>query len=445
MTQALRQELASLVGEGGLLPHGAPLGWPQDSPPPVAHLAPGTEEEVAGVLERASREGWRVLPSGAGGNLRAGGVQEVEILLSTRRLGGMSFYEPADLTFTAGAGLPLPDLQEMTGRNKQWVPLDPVGWERSTVGGVAATGVSGPLRHLYGSPRDHILGLTVVAGDGRILRWGGQVVKNVAGFDVTRLCIGSRGGLGVITSVSARLFPLPEEDRILVLIGPSMEDLLPVAQLLFASPLPIATLEVMEPLGSAWAEEGAKAGMLIRLLGTRPQVEEMEARGRESAADWTGGNRRVEVVGGEESRRLFQRVSSWEEGADLVVRISLLPSKVEDLVERGRALQEALTQLVGGEARTALHYSWGVLRIAISGSSLPGGALGISDRVVRVLSELRDELEGEGGSLVLSHGPGELVKEIGPHGKMGGEGKIMAGLKREFDPKGILPLVGIGG
>jgi len=214
MTSSLRQELASLVSSEGLLPEGVPVRWPGDVSPPAVHLAPGTVEEVAGVLERASREGWRVLPSGAGSRLGRGSAQEAEVLLSTRRLGGMSFYEPTDLTFTAGAGLPFGDLQGITGRHKQWVPMDPAGWEGSTVGGIVATGASGPLRHAFGSPRDHVLGLTMVAGDGRILRWGGQVVKNVAGFDVTRLCIGSRGKLGVITSVSARLFPLPEEERL---------------------------------------------------------------------------------------------------------------------------------------------------------------------------------------------------------------------------------------
>jgi glycolate oxidase FAD binding subunit len=446
MTSSLRREMSSLVSDDGLLPEEPPFGWPNDVPPPAVHLAPGSEEEVAAVLERASKEGWRVLPCGAGTRLEGVCVQEVEILLSTRRLGGMTFYEPADLTFTAGAGIPFGDLQETTGRHGQWVPLDPVGWEKSTVGGMVATGASGPLRYAYGSPRDHVLGLTLVAGDGRILRWGGQVVKNVAGFDVTRLCIGSRGSLGVITSVSARLFPLPEEDRTLLLVGPSMEALLPVARALFASSLPFATLELIDPLGTVWMGDGPGAGpgagVALRLLGTRPQVEEMDARGRELIADWEGEARRVEVLGAEESRRLFHGVSSWEEGADLVLRLSLLPSRADTLVAKGRTLQEELSRLVGGDVRMALHLGWGVLRFALSGSELAGGNL---DPIVKALSELRRELEGEGGSLALSRGPAVLVQELGSFGRIGGEGEIMAGLKREFDPQGILPSGGWGG
>ena len=433
MTPSIRQELATLVSAEALLPEGRGEGWPRDVPLPPAFLEPGSQEEIALILERASREGWRVLPSGAGSWLHGGGAPEVDIVLSTRRLRAIEIYEPADLTFTAGAGLLFGDLQEAARANGQWLPLDPPGAEKGSLGGLVSTGVSGPLRHAYGSPRDHILGLTMVAGDGRVLRWGGRVVKNVAGFDVTRLSIGSWGALGVITSISARLFPLPEEDRTLLLTGPSAEDLLPAARQMALSALPFSTAELIDPLDSSWAGGGGGAGLALRLLGTRAQVEELDARGRGELGEWAAVGRDVVILGAEESRRFHKAQGSWEEGARLVLRLSLLPSKMEWLLARSRALAEEMGAV--GKGRLALHLGWGVLRIVFEEiPSEEGGMTGIG----RVLSTLRSELEEEGGSLILSEGPVGLLRSVGPWGSLGAEAGLVAGLKREFDPQGIL-------
>jgi len=434
VTASLRQALASLCSSGTLLPEGSIGVWPRDVPAPAAFLEPGSQDEVAQILEKASQEGWRVLPSGAGSWLQGGGAPEVDIVLSTRRLRKMELYEPADLTFTAGAGLPFRELKAATRENGQWLPLDPPGAGAGTLGGLVATGRAGPLRHAYGSPRDHILGLTIVAGDGRVLRWGGRVVKNVAGFDVTRLSIGSWGTLGVITSVSARLFPLPEEDRVLLLTGPSAVDLLPAARHMALSQLPFAAVDLMDPLYPVW--DGAEAGLALRLLGTMRQVEELEARGRAELGTCVGKGRGVVTLGAEEGQRFHEGFGSWERGARLVLRLSLLPSKMEWLMRRGSALIDEIGDTgTGGQARQALHPGWGVLRIAFE--ELPSRE-GVLVDLGRILSTLRGELEEAGGSLVLSEGPAELLRTVGPWGSSGVEERLVVGLKREFDPQGIL-------
>lgn len=431
MTPSIREEVAVLVSGESLLAQGSPTGWPEDVPPPEVHLAPGSEEEVSAVLERASREGWTVLPAGAGSWLGGGGTPEADILLSTRRMGGISFYEPADLTFTACAGTDFKELQETVGQHGQWVPLDPPGWDTGTLGGLVATGRAGPLRYAFGSPRDHVLGLTMVAGDGRVLRWGGRVVKNVAGFDVTRLLIGSFGALGVLTSVSARLFPLPEVDRTLLILGPTMEDLLPVSRALANSPLPLSSVELMDPLGPVGRGNGGGAALVVRLMGTRPQVAEMESRVRRLS----GGGCRLETPDPEAGRSVQEGLASWERGAELVVRLALLPSEVDSLVGRGRSLTQEVCHVGGGGSRLALHVGWGILRVAFHGLSARGKE---EESVCRILTRVREEMEKEGGSLVLSDGPTGLLRTMGPWGGMGGEANLMAGLKKEFDPSGIL-------
>ena len=435
MTASIRQELATLVSSEALLPEGTRGSWPKDVSPPSAFLEPGSEEEVSLVLERASREGWRVLPSGAGSWLQGRGAPEVDIVLSTRRLGEMHIYEPADLTFTAGAGLSFGRLQEATGANGQWLPLDPPGAAKGTLGALVSTGMAGPLRQAYGSPRDLVLGLTLVAGDGRVLRWGGRVVKNVAGFDVTRLSIGSWGSLGVITSVSARLFPLPEEDRTLLLPGPSAEDLLPVAREAGLSSLPLSAVELLDPLEPVWPGGGGRAGLAIRLLGSPAQVEEMEERGRKMLGGELGVGRKIVTLGPDESRGFHKALGRWEEGAGLVLRLSLLPTKMEELVAQARLLVHEIEEGGGGGVRLAFHLGWGVIRIAFD--ELPAHEEGM-EGLGRILLRFRSELEEEGGSLILSEGPADLLRRVGPSERPEAENILVAGLKRVFDPQGIL-------
>jgi glycolate oxidase FAD binding subunit len=157
---------------------------------------------------------------------------------------GIVEYEPADLTLTAMAGIRGRDLLSRTSSSGQWLPLDPPGWGDATLGGLLATGESGSVAQIYGRTRDLTLGLTLVAGDGRVLDVGGRVVKNVAGFDLVRLAVGSRGALGLITRASVRLFPRPERDVGLLVSAPSIDELLPAARSVITSPLPLAGAEL---------------------------------------------------------------------------------------------------------------------------------------------------------------------------------------------------------
>jgi len=407
---------------------------------------------VAAVLERASRERWRVLPAGLCTWLGGGGTPEVELVLSTRNLRDVEGYEPADLTFTAGAGIPWRDLRRKTAANGQWLPLDPPGFGAGSLGGVVATGVSGPLRHAYGAPRDHVLGVTLVSGDGRILRWGGTVVKNVAGFDVTRLSIGSWGALGVITSVSARLFPLPEADTTLLLRAPTAEDLFPRARAMALSSLPLSAVELLEPLEGVWPGRGSVEGigsdpgwevggevpgasggaaLVLRILGSETQAREMEARVmRDLAGEAVPAGVGVPALRGPESAAFHEALGEWEMGAALVLRMNLLPSLLEALLGEARELAARF-----GAMGLAGHVGWGTLRVAFRQVPTEGEE---ARDLTRALGELRRRLEAARGSLVLSQGPSGLLKEVGAWGATGPEVRLLRGLKEEFDPAGIL-------
>ena len=429
MTRSLRTFLEDMVSPGTLLPEGDGAGRDGWDLAPI--LAPPSEEEMARLLERASEEGWTVLPAGYGRWPAGGGPADVDLVISTRRLREISHYEPADLTFTAEAGISLSSLAEATAAHGQWLPLDPPGGDGGSLGAAVATGVAGPLRHWYGPPRDHVLGLTVVSGDGRVLRWGGRVVKNVAGFDVTRLCIGSWGALGIITSVSARLFPLPEVDATLVLEGRDAVSLLPQARAMALSSLPLAAVELLDPFGWEQAACRGTASLAVRLLGSRDEVDAMDSRVRRDL----GGEGEIRRLGSEESRAFHRRLGTWEEGADLVLRLVALPSLLREVVglaEESAAVMRGASNGTGAAVRMAAHVGAGVLRMALAGAPNDGGGV---KNWIEAVRGLRGRMERIGGSLTVSSGPSSLQREVGVWGGGGGEAALLRALKGQFDPR----------
>ncbi|MEM9366791.1 MAG: FAD-binding protein [Planctomycetota bacterium] len=136
--------------------------------------------------------------------------------VSLRGLSGVTQYEPSEFTFTAWAGTPVRELQRMLGENRQYLPFDPILCDAgATLGGTVATGIAGSGRMRYGGIRDFVLAVESVTGDGDVIRTGGQVVKNAAGFDVPKLMVGSLGQFGVMTQVTMKVFPMAPSQRTL--------------------------------------------------------------------------------------------------------------------------------------------------------------------------------------------------------------------------------------
>jgi glycolate oxidase FAD binding subunit len=196
---------------------------------PSLVVSPGDESEVASVLSAATARGLAVVARGGGTKLEWGSPPErCDIVLATSRIRGIVDHEPADLVCVVRAGTPLGLLQETLAATpgfRQRLMLDPPQGGAATVGGVVATGASGPLRTRFGTARDLAIGASFVLADGTRGRSGGKVVKNVAGFDVAKLLTGSLGTLAVVTEVAFRLHPLPEASRTVVLEARSVTDL----------------------------------------------------------------------------------------------------------------------------------------------------------------------------------------------------------------------------
>jgi glycolate oxidase FAD binding subunit len=169
-------------------------------------LAPSTLVELVDAVRSAPR----VIPVGAGTKSRLSAVPGEVARIALARLSGIVEYEPSEFTFTARAGTPLREIVAALGERGQYLPFDPMlAAAGATLGGTVAAGLSGPGRWRFGGLRDFILGVRFVDGEGRVLRMGGKVVKNAAGFDLPKFFVGSAGRFGVFAEVSFKVFPQP--------------------------------------------------------------------------------------------------------------------------------------------------------------------------------------------------------------------------------------------
>jgi len=174
---------------------------------------PTTITELATVVR--THDG-ALTPTGAGLHQSLGHAPVADATpITITGLTRVNDYIASDLTVTVEAGMTLGNLQDMLRVHRQWLPWDAPQHQHATIGGLLAAGLSGPLRHSAGTPRDWVLGMQFVTGDGRIIKSGGKVVKNVAGYDMHKLHIGALGTLGIIAEVSFKVAPIPEADEIM--------------------------------------------------------------------------------------------------------------------------------------------------------------------------------------------------------------------------------------
>lgn len=219
---------------------------------------------------RASRTPLRIV--GRGSWMNAGAPVPVGERLELSALHGIVEYEPGDLTLTARAATTLSELAQVTAAENQWIPLDPFGSPDGSIGATVATGAAGPLASAFGTPRDQVLGVEIVTGLGEVVRAGGRVVKNVAGFDITRLMIGAWGTLGALTEVTVRLRARPEADVTVAVQLDAREGAERARRWLRATPFTPYAAELASPSLAARAGLARDTQLLLRFGGNEPLV-----------------------------------------------------------------------------------------------------------------------------------------------------------------------------
>jgi glycolate oxidase FAD binding subunit len=367
-------------------------------------------------MQLATREGFTVECAGAGTRLGSGNPgTRVDLVLTTAAMTSVTEYEPADLVISALAGASLAQLADRVAAHNQFIALDPAVSPRSTIGSTVATGAAGPLRYAHGTPRDQTLGLEIVTGDGRVLHFGGRVVKNVAGYDIVRIMTGSRGTLAFITRVSMRLKPQPEVDRTAVVKAGSFAAIADITDAIMATKLDPAAIEIVsEPLARQ-LQDIVGWLLLVRVHGNADAVGDAVARIRSAA-----GAAVIDVADGATA---WRNLAALEAAAPVNIRFANLPSLLRDTT--ATALNTAELGGLDG-SRIAMHAGDGIVRVMADHTA---------SAATDVIARARVDMEQRGGTLIVDRMPNSAALDAFGHTD---NLRLMTSIKQVFDPAGIL-------
>jgi glycolate oxidase FAD binding subunit len=433
---SVRADLAALVAPSQVLTDSAACAaLAVDGKVPDWAVTPSSAEQVAAVLRYASEHHLAVIPSGHGTKVSMGNPpRRYDVALSLRELHRVIQYEPADLTISVEAGMAFGEFQNLVGRSGLWLPLDPRGGAESTVGGMIAANAAGPLRQGFGGPRDMVLGLKIATMDGKVVKTGGRVVKNVAGYDLGKLLTGSCGTLGVIVEASLKLFPKPPERATFAMRAGTLGIARDLHRSIRRSPLDPMRLVLLDSpaaalLGdSAAVPEATGVELWIELGGSNRVIERcmLELRRLASAVGATMGRRE----GAEEAWERVSNLALWLQPRyqDVTVLKAALPvAACEEFLSRAQQEAEAERITLVSFAQVGV----GIVHLCALQETLSATFGGL---VVRLRQAARDV----GGTLVIEHCPLDLKSHVDVWGPGGDDLEAMRKMKSAWDPNGVL-------
>ncbi|MFZ0911807.1 MAG: FAD-binding oxidoreductase [Candidatus Korobacteraceae bacterium] len=399
---------------------------------PALAVTPASADEVAGILRFANEHGLSVVPAGGFTRQQVGNLPpQIDVLLFTTRLTAVEHYDVGDLTVGIGAGCTVAQLSAMVAKDGLFFAGDPAQPERSTIGGLLATGLYGPLRHGYGGLRDYCIGVRFVTGDGRKGKGGGRVVKNVAGYDMMKLFIGSQGTLGIITSASFKLFPAPRQTRTFVAFFPSAAEALQFRSQVLRSPLDPICLELVSPQAHELLAPGSPAGagwsICVRAAGSETVLARYRTElGPAVVREMEGANEQ----GFWRALEDFSPLTAERNPRSLLISMTLPGRDVQPVLNEVSAVAESN------------HFSFAAIgRVGIGHllvSLWPGpDAEDLLLSFVNTVSGLRNRLPRDVSMAVL-HCPSEARHHISAWGPMPTDLESMRAVKMALDPKDIL-------
>ena len=434
----LLRSVAEIVGTAHCLEGADRAPYVVDGRTPCGVVLPGSVEEVARVVRAAAAAGVPVVPWGGGTQVsRGASPRGGALVIGLRRLGRVLEHEPGDLTATVEAGITLDALQGALGTRGQWLPLDPPSPGEATLGGVLATNAAGPRRQGYGTARDLVVGMRVVGADGEIVRAGGKVVKNVAGYDLVKLYIGSLGTLGIIVDATLKLRPRPEMQGACWATFPALDAAALAAAGLAGSELGPVALELLDArAGEACASAAglptaAGPGVLVAFEGLRPTVawEQGEAARRLRAA----GARDVAVLDASGTARALGAVRDARRviaSPIAVATAGVLPADVGAYLGAAAAAARA----ANFELASVAHAGHGLATLFLASGAAPRPAAATA----AVLAEWRDAARARGGHLVVEWAPLGVREACPVWDPPGPDVDLMRGLKARLDPQNVL-------
>jgi FAD/FMN-containing dehydrogenase len=383
--------LRALLGTTGVErdPHGIP------------RATPDTSDALSLVCRLAHEEGWKIRVEGRGTWLAPDAP--ADLVVSTSGMDQVVSVSPADLVATVQAGTPMEVLRRRLADYGMWLALDPPGRPERSIGSIVATATSGPLRHGFGPVRDHVLGCSVATGDGRLVNAGGRVVKNVAGYDLTKLHVGGFGGFGIIAEVHLRLRALPRADVTLLARG-TRDTLTSAGRDIVAGNLLPGALELLSPALAAEADWV----LATRLVGTDAAVQ-ADARRLTSLSELTWL-----PLPADRTAAFWSTAARGSLAGPVTLRLGVLGDGVDDAIDLlAHDLDEGLVSAGAGQ---------GMIRWT-------------GTAVLERLRALRRAAASREVPMTLERAPWAIRRALGHFGAYReGVGKIVGRLRGTFDP-----------
>jgi glycolate oxidase FAD binding subunit len=372
----------------------------------------GSIEEISDVMKLAAREGLAVAPRGSGTKMHIGDPpRRLDLIVSTARMNEVLEHTPGDQIVRLEAGIKLEDLQEHISDSDQMLAIDPPE-SGATIGGIVAANSSGPRRYRYGTIRDLIIGITVILHDGTVAKAGGKVVKNVAGYDLSKLFTGSLGTLGVIANANFRLHPRPEAARTVAVEVTDPQQAQAVAQAIVHSQVEATAVEL---------HYGENEKLLAVLLESIPGGIDAKA---ETASFLLKQFGEVRALSDEEADRLGP-LTSPEVADDVVLKIGAPPVDLAAVLE---SVLGATERKELAHPRITGHAGTGVTLVGFSGENEDGAA--------GFVEELREIWVRRGGNVTLHRAPLTLKQRVSTWDNGGDYLGLVRRVKEKFDPRG---------
>ena len=401
---------------------------------PEIALFPQSVEQVSEIMMLASKESLRVMPVGAGTKTALGNKpQRVDIVVSTNNLNQIVEHAASDLVATTQTGVSLKNLQAHLNKQNQFLALDPPRVEKgATIGGVIATNDSGPERLRYGTLREFLIGIKVVQADGKVFKGGSKVVKNVAGYDLPKLYVGSLGTLGIIVEATFRLYPVPEYSETCLASFSSLSDCHDTVMTLLSSDLVLTSLEVLNPELTALLSRNnldLEQGNYTLVIGIKNVQKAVKDQISNVKAICDQKSSKGSIINGEGELSFWEDIRNfpWKfaENERIICKASTLVTDVPKLLDNISTLSRDNSI----NAYVSVRAGNGVSAIAFEGEE---------SNLLNSLQALSSFVSLLGGHLIVQEASSGIKSEIDVWGDIGSGKQVMKKIKNNFDPDNIL-------
>lgn len=444
-TDKLIPRLNEIIGEANVIQDPDKLkAYTMDGKKPKVVVSPKTINEISKVIAYANQQHLTIVPRGNGTKMGMGGIpKKMDIILSTDRLNRITDSDCENLTLSAEGGITLSEVQKSLAKvgKGYFLPLDPPFTDKATLGGIVATNSSGPKRLLYGTARDLIIGTKAVFPNGDIVVSGGKTVKNVSGYDMCKLLIGSYGTLGIICEMTFKLLPLPEKEATLALSFAKLEEADGFARQVRSSQLIPSSIEILNAIAvknMKYSISMPPNGNYLVAIGLDGVAESIDRQISEmSEMSKKHGVLEAVTLDSEKHQAFWIAIRDFSKGLTekcpnlISLKSNFLISKSGEML----GSYEKIADEFGMDCAFICHSGNGILYSYILAEKNLRSKI---ESFVELIGKLTSEAVKNEGNLVVESSPLLIKKKVDVWGQFRSDYLVVRRLKEQIDPAGIL-------